>query len=240
VVHGDVTTATRDGDGFVVALADGRSITARRILVTTGLVDELPDIPGVRERWGRDVLHCPYCHGWEVRDQRIGVLATGPRSVNQALLFRQLSDRVSYFTNAVPLTDEEAEQFDARGIAVIDERISALEVMDDRLTGVRLDDGTVIGVDAFALMPHMVARAGFLVDLGLRLVPHPSGIGDHIPVDATGRTTVPGVWAAGNVTDIAAQVGTSAAAGAFAAQQINADLVAEDTTAALARYRTQS
>ena len=239
VVHGDVTTATRDRDGFVVTLADDRSITARHILVTTGLVDELPDIPGVRERWGRDVLHCPYCHGWEVRDQRIGVLATGPRSVHQALLFRQLSDHVTYFTNATPLTDEEAEQLDARGIAAIDTRISALEVTDDRLTGVRLDDGTVIGVDAFALMPHMVARAGFLVDLGLRLVPHPSGIGDHIPVDATGRTTVPGVWAAGNVTDIAAQVGTSAAAGAFAAQQINADLVAEDTTAAVARYRTQ-
>ena len=72
-------------DGFVVSLADGRSITARRILVTTGLVDELPDIPGLRERWGRDVLHCPYCHGWEVRDQRIGVLANGPRSVHQAL-----------------------------------------------------------------------------------------------------------------------------------------------------------
>ena len=144
-----------------------------------------------------------------MRDQRIGVLANGPRSVHQALLFRQLSDHVTYFTNATPLTDEEAEQLDARGIAASTRAIDALEVTDDRLTGVRLDDGTVIGVDAFALMPHMVARAGFLVDLGLRLVPHPSGIGDHIPVDATGRTTVPGVWAAGNVTDIAAQVGAS-------------------------------
>jgi len=239
VVTGEVANVTRDADQFVVSLADRRSTTARRILVTAGLVDELPDIPGLRERWGRDVLHCPYCHGWEVRDQRIGVLANGPRSVHQALLFRQLSDQVTYFTGAMPLTDEEAGQLDARGIAVIDTPISALEVSDDRLTAVRLNDGTAIDVDAFALMPHMVARAAFLVDLGLQPVPHPSGIGDHIPVDAAGLTAVPGVWAAGNVTDIAAQVGASAAAGAFAAQQINADLVAEDTITAVARKRTQ-
>jgi thioredoxin reductase len=239
VVDGEVTIVTPDDDKFVVSLGDHRSMTARRLLVTAGLVDELPDIPGLQERWGRDVLHCPYCHGWEVRDQRIGVLANGPRSVHQALLFRQLSDRVTYFTNATALTDAEAEQFEARGITAVDTRISALEVTADRLTGVRLDDGTVIGVDAFALMPRMVARAEFLADLGLRPVPHPSGIGDHIPVDATGRTSVPGVWAAGNVTDIAAQVGASAAAGAFAAQQINADLVAEDTNAAVARYRIE-
>jgi thioredoxin reductase len=239
VVDGEVATVTSDDDKFFVSLADHRSMTARRILVTAGLVDELPDIPGLQERWGRDVLHCPYCHGWEVRDQRIGVLANGPRSVHQALLFRQLSDRVTYFPNATALTDAEAEQFEARGITAVDTRISALEVTADRLTGVRLDDGTVIGVDAFALMPRMVARAEFLADLGLRPVPHPSGIGDHIPVDATGRTSVPGVWAAGNVTDIAAQVGASAAAGAFAAQQINADLVAEDTNAAVARYRIE-
>ena len=237
VVHGVVTTATCDGDRFVVALADGRSVTARRLLVTAGLVDELPEIPGLHERWGRDVLHCPYCHGWEVRGQRIGVLANGPRSVHQALLFRQLSDEVVYFANASPLTDEEVEQLEAWGIAVIDTPVRAAETTADRLSSVRLDDDTTIGVDALAVMPRMIGRAGFLTDLGLELEPHPSGTGDHIPVDGSGRTTVPGVWAAGNVTDIAAQVGASAAAGAFAAQQINADLVAEDTVAAVAAAR---
>jgi thioredoxin reductase len=238
IVNGEVASVSH-GNEFVVSLADGRSMEARRVLVTAGLVDELPDIPGLRERWGRDVLHCPYCHGWEVRDQRIGVLANGPRSVHQALLFRQLSDGITYFTNETLLTDEETEQLDARGIDVVDTRISALEVTDDRLTGVQLVDGTAIAVDAFAVMPHMVVRASFLADLGLQPVPHPSGIGDHIPVDATGHTEVPGVWAAGNVTDIAAQVGASAAAGAFAAQQINADLVADDTAAAVARRRSR-
>ncbi len=91
VIRAQVTLAASTGDGFTVTLDDGQVFGARRLLVTTGLVDELPDIPGVRERWGRDVLHWPYCHGWEVRDQAIGVVATGPMAVHQALLFRQWS-----------------------------------------------------------------------------------------------------------------------------------------------------
>jgi thioredoxin reductase len=231
--------AGHDGH-FVVTVANGREKTARRLLVTAGLVDELPDINGLRERWGRDVLHCPYCHGWEVRDQRIGVLANGPRSVHQALLFRQLSDDVTYFTNLSALSDEDRVRLQARGIDILDDAIESLEVADDQLRGVHLGNGTVIDLDAFAVMPRMVARAQFLQGLGLRIVPHASGIGDHIPVDANGRTDVPGVWAAGNVTDISAQVGASAAAGAFAAQQINADLVTEETNAAAARTRAQA
>ena len=90
--------------GFVVRLAGGRVLTARRILVATGAGDELPDIPGVRERWGKDLLHCPYCHGWEVRDEPLGVLGTHPMSVLHAQLVRQWSDDVVYFahTNDLP------------------------------------------------------------------------------------------------------------------------------------------
>src|SRR5690349_18248231 len=92
VVSGEVASARREGPGFVVTLAGGRRVEARRLLVAAGLVDQLPDVPGVRELWGRDVLHCPYCHGWEVRGQAVGVLATGPRAMHIALLFRQLTD----------------------------------------------------------------------------------------------------------------------------------------------------
>ncbi len=240
IVDGEVTRVERDDDRFVVTTAEGRKTTARRLLVTAGLVDELPAIDGLRERWGREVLHCPYCHGWEVRDQRIGVLANGTRSVHQALLFRQLSDHVTYFTNTTAITDEEAEQLAARHISVVDQEVEMLEISDDRVRGVRLASGVVIELDTVAVMPHMVARAEFLADLGLELFPHPSGIGDHIPVDESGRTSIPGVWAAGNVTDISAQVGASAAAGALAAQQINADLVAEDTAAAMASRRSHA
>jgi thioredoxin reductase len=238
VVDGAVTAAARDGDGFVVTLADGRSVRARRLLVTTGLVDELPDVPGLRERWGRDVLHCPYCHGWEVRDRAVGVLASGPMSVHQALLFRQWTGDVTYFSHTMPApTPGQAEQFAARGITVVDGEVAAVETVDDRLVGVRMQDGRLVGRDAVVVATRMVARAGFLADLGLAPVEHPSGVGEHIPADPTGSTAVAGVWVAGNVTDLTAQVGAAAAGGAVAAAHVNADLVAEDTARAVAAYR---
>jgi thioredoxin reductase len=107
-----------------------------------------------------------------------------------------------------------------------------VKTADDRLAGVRLADGTLVACDAIAVATRMTAQAGFLSGLGLAPVPHPSGAGEHIPADAAGRTAVPGVWAAGNVTDLSAQVGPSAAAGTLAAAQINADLVDEETRAA--------
>jgi thioredoxin reductase len=238
IVRGEVETVERDGDRFAVRVAGGGTLRARRLLVTTGLVDELPDVPGLRERWGRDVVHCPYCHGWEVRDRAIGVLATGPMSVHQALLFRQWSADVTLFTHRAPAPDpEQAERLAARGIAVVTGEVAALEVAGDRLTGVRLADGTVIAREVVAVAPRMVARAGLLESLGLRAVEHPSGAGEHVPADPTGRTEVAGVWVAGNVTDLSAQVGAAAAAGAFAAAQINIDLVTEETDAAVAAYR---
>ncbi|MFF0529001.1 NAD(P)/FAD-dependent oxidoreductase [Nocardia amikacinitolerans] len=234
LVSGEVRDASRDGDGFVVTTADDRTVRARRLLVATGLVDELPDVPGLRERWGRDVVHCPYCHGWEVRDRAIGVLATGPMSVHQALLFRQLSTDVTFFTNTTAPTPEEAVQLTARGVRLVEGEVASLVIADDRITGVRLTDGTVIEREVVAVGSRMVARAEFLAALGLRTSEHP--MGEFIAADPTGRTDVPGVWAAGNVTDLAAQVGTAAAAGATAGAQINADLVAEDTRHAVAAY----
>ena len=240
VIDGLVAWAVAVEGGFTVGLEDGRRVGARRLLVATGLVDELPGVPGVRERWGRDVLHCPYCHGWEVRDQAIGVLASGPLSVHQALLFRQWSADVTFFSHTMPHpTDEQAEQLAALGISVVDGEVASLEVVEDRFVGVRLGDGRVVSRQALAVSPRMTACAGFLADLGVRAVEHPDGVGEHIASDATGRTDVPGVWVAGNVTDLAAHVGAAAAAGAFAAAQINADLVAEETRRAVTAYRAR-
>lgn len=141
IVEGRVASAERlPGDrGFRVATEDGRSVEARRLLVTTGLVDELPPVPGLAERWGREVLHCPYCHGHEVADRPIGVLATGALAVHQALMWRQWSEDVTLFRHTGPEpTDEEYEQLAARGVAVVDGEVTGLEVTDEHFTGVRL------------------------------------------------------------------------------------------------------
>ena len=238
VIDGRVASAEPVDGGFTVALEDGRRVGARRLLVTTGLVDELPDVPGVRERWGRDVLHCPYCHGWEVRDQAIGVLASGPMALHQALLFRQLTADVTLFQHTAPEpTDEEAEQLAARGIAVVEGEVASLDVHEDRLTGVRLQNGEVIPRSAVVVGPRFAARAGMIAGLGLATTAHPSGMGEHVEADAMGLTAVPGVWVAGNVTNPTAQVLASANAGVMAGAAINADLMAEDTREAVAVHR---
>ena len=243
VISGLVTAVTQDGAGseggrFALTLADGRATRARRLLVTTGLVDELPDVPGLRERWGRDVVHCPYCHGWEIRDQAIGVLGTGPMSVHQALLFRQWSPAITYFPHTTERPSaEQAEQLAARGITVVPGEVAAVEVTDDRLTGVRLRDGSVAAVQALAVATRMVARGDLLAGLGLKPTAHPSGMGECIAADPTGRTEVPGVWVAGNVTDISAAVPGAVGSGALAGAHLNADLVAEETAQAVAAAR---
>ena len=227
IIEGEVVSLAA---GFTVGLAGGRQIRARRLLVTTGLVDELPDVAGLREGWGSTVVHCPYCHGWEVRDRPIGVLATGPMAVHQALLFRQLSDDVMFFAHRQPpLADDLAEQLAARDITLVEGPVAAFGNGE-----VRLESGSVIPREVVAVASRMVARGGFLAGLGLKPVEHPSGMGEHYPADPTGRSEVPGLFLAGNVTDLSAQVGSAAAGGAMAGAMINADLVAEETREAVA------
>ncbi|MCX4711903.1 NAD(P)/FAD-dependent oxidoreductase [Streptomyces griseus] len=249
IVKGRVASAERlsgdgDGDGergLRVVTEDGRSVEARRLLVTTGLVDELPPVPGLAERWGREVLHCPYCHGHEVADRPIGVLATGPLAVHQALMWRQWSEDVTLFLHTGPEpSEEEYEQLAARGVAVVDGEVAGLEVADDRFTGVRLASGRVVAREALVVQARFTARSAVLESLGLKAVAQEMGgvvIGSYVPADPTGATEVPGVWAAGNVTRLTEQVIGAAAAGLMAGGAINGDLIAEDTRDAVAARR---
>ncbi|MBO3737908.1 bifunctional NAD(P)/FAD-dependent oxidoreductase/class I SAM-dependent methyltransferase [Actinoplanes flavus] len=241
LLTGRAASAVRDGDGFRVAIDDGRLVRGRRLLVTTGLVDELPDIPGLAGRWGRDVVHCPYCHGWELREQRIGVLATGPLSLLQAQMWRQLSPHVLILLNgqAEPGA-EQAEELAARGIPVVAGEVVGVQVSADRMTGVRLASGETVAVDALVAGPRFTARGGVLESLDLTAEPfemHGHVLGSRIPADETGATRVPGVWVAGNVTNLGATVVVAAAAGQTAAAAINMDLIAEDTRRAVDAYR---
>ncbi|GIH15631.1 bifunctional NAD(P)/FAD-dependent oxidoreductase/class I SAM-dependent methyltransferase [Rugosimonospora africana] len=241
LLTGRVEGAVPDGGGFLVTTDGGRTVRARRLLVTTGLVDELPDVPGLADRWGRDVLHCPYCHGWEVRDRRIGVLARGPLSVEQANLWRHWSEDTTLLLHDTPaLEPAEAQRMAARGIAVVEGAVVGLEVSGDALTGVRLDSGEVVALDALVVEAGLTARSALLESLGLAPVDvEVAGqvIGRQVPADPTGATAVPGVWVAGNVANVRAQVIMAAAAGLTAGAAINADLIAEETRDSVAAYR---
>ncbi len=213
---------------FEVRLASGNTITARRILFATGLRDEVPDIPGVRERWGRDLLHCPYCHGFEVRDLPLGVLGRGPQTVQHALIIRQWSPDVVLFTDGGDLTVTEREQLAARGIDVVDTPVARLVVEDDTLRGVELADGHAIARSAVFVRPRFVPNNELLTGLGCE-----TDVDGWPVIDPTGATSVPGVWAAGNASNPRAQVITAAGEGSAAGIAVNNDLVDEDVRRAV-------
>lgn len=236
--NGFVSAASREGERFVLALEDGSTRTARRLLIATGITDELPELSGLAERWGRDVLYCPYCHGWEIRGQRIGILAANAASVPEALTFRQWSPDVTLFLNgALELGPEEQEQLDARRIDVVEGEVRGLDVRNDKLAGVTLDGGTFFPLDVLAVNPAVTSRATMLQRLGLEPCGLEEGEGSCLETDDSGCTACPGVWAAGNAADVSAQVMTAAAAGLRAAAAINADLVLADTRQAVEAAR---
>ncbi|MFC1259713.1 MULTISPECIES: NAD(P)/FAD-dependent oxidoreductase [Streptomyces] len=222
-------------EDFTVSLAGGRSVRARRLVVTTGLKDELPEVPGVAERFGRDVLHCPFCHGWEVRDERFGVLAASPMSVHQALMVSGWSDDVVLFLHRVAeeeLSDEDLRRLAAAGVKVVPGEVAGLRVEEDRLTGVRLADGTVHDRSVVFVAPKAVPQTGLMERLGAELQETPFGA--YPVVDATGRTSVPGLWTAGNALGFAEQVIHAASGGYRAASAIVGDLIMSDLDAAIA------
>ncbi|MFF1380289.1 NAD(P)/FAD-dependent oxidoreductase [Streptomyces sp. NPDC058308] len=237
LVNDRVLAVTPDGAGeFGVTLAGGGTVHARRVIVATGLVDELPAVPGLAERWGRDVLHCPYCHGWEVRDQPFGVLAAEPFNSHQALLVTQWSKDVTLFLHTVrDLPDAEWERLAAAGVRVVEGEVAGLAVEDDRLTGVRLAGGRVFPRSVLFVPAKPVPRDDLLGALGAE--PRDTPFGPYPAVDETGRTSLPGVWAVGNAASPMEQVINAASTGYRAGSAVNAELVMTDIEAAAARRR---
>jgi thioredoxin reductase len=198
-VDGEIVSVEGAVDDFRVVLSSGIEYHGRRMLVTSGLVDQLPDVPGLAERWGTTVLHCPYCHGYEVRGKAIGVIGSA-RAAEQVRLWKQWSSDV------VLLPVEEIERVEDGSV--------------------RMKDGSTVARDYLVVASRLAARASFLEQIGLPAVEHPGVLGTYVPaVDPSGRTEVPGVWVAGNVTEPMAQVITSAAAGLTAGAMINFDLL---------------
>ncbi|MGY1804851.1 NAD(P)/FAD-dependent oxidoreductase [Blastococcus sp. SYSU D00922] len=240
VVTGEVVRAEPVDDGFAVHLADGGRVHARRLLVTTGLTDELPDVTGLRELWGSDVLHCPYCHGWEVRDRAIGIIG-GPMGVHAGLLWRQWSADVTLFRHTGPEpTAEERAQLSTLGVRIVEGEVVAVETTDGRLSGVRLASGEVVAREVVVAPPRMTANSAVLRSLGLEPVEFEMNgnvFGTYVPSEAMGATAVPGVWVAGNVANLQAQVISAAAGGLNAAGQINVDLITEDARRAVESAR---
>ncbi len=234
VLDGTALAVTRaDGGGFRVELAGGNAIVARRVLAATGIADELPEIDGLAEHWGRDVIHCAFCHGFEARDRRVVILATHPMTLHSAALFRQLTDRLTLLVHEPAGIDElQLQALTAAGVDVRRGSVNRVLSGDDgRLAGVELGDRR-IDADVVVVGPRFRARVEAFASLGLRPTPHASGLGDVLEADALGATMVAGVYAAGNVTDPSQQVLEAAADGSRIGAMISFSLADEDLRAA--------
>ncbi|MDF0529002.1 NAD(P)/FAD-dependent oxidoreductase [Tsukamurella sp. 8F] len=215
-----VSTA-RDGERIAVTLASGTVVRTRRLLVASGVVDRLPDVDGLHEHWGKGVVHCPFCHGWEVRERPLVILATdGALAAHAGRLWRRWTDDLTVVRHTPGVLNAEQEQALAEaGVKVVDGPAVAIESDDAGVTAIRTADGAV--PCAAVVVPTFVeARAGFLAGLGLE--PEPlemmgTVVGTRVATGPVGATAADGVWAAGNVADPFAQVVAAAAAGNQAA-----------------------
>lgn len=235
VLAGRAVDVTRLADNrFRIELIGGGVVVARRVLAATGLADVLPEIEGVAEHWGGDVIHCPFCHGYEARDQRIVQILTHTMGLHTAGLFRQLTSRLTLVLHeGVNADDLGLRKLRAAGVTVIDEPVRRLVTGDaGQVVAVELVNGERVDVDAVVVGTAFRARVAPFASLGLNPAPHPTGLGDFIDTAATGETSIPGVYAAGNVTDPSQQMLQAAANGGWVGGMISFSLASEDIAAA--------
>jgi thioredoxin reductase/SAM-dependent methyltransferase len=231
--EGVVDQVADSQDGLTITLGTGEVVQTRSIVVASGMTDELPEITGLARFWGRSVLHCPYCHGWEVRDQRLGVLVTSPVGLHVAQLVRQWSDRVTILASEEP-EPEVGQRLRSRGVQIVTDPVVEVLGDDDHLTGIRTASGHRLELDAIFVSSAPGVQDGLLAGLQLNRIPNPFGTGTLLAVDASGKTSHPRVWAAGNVVNPSANVPMSMAAGAMAGAAVNATLLEEDFDRAFA------
>lgn len=239
IVNARVTTTRTIAGGFEVLTDSGARATAGRLIVATGARDQLPAVPGLAEQWGRGVVACPYCDGYEATGRAIGVLVGSVAGLHKAHMLRSYSSDITVFTHlAGAIPDEERRVLEARGMRVEPLAVARVITRGAVLTGIELADGSTAPVDVIFAEPALVALDGPLQQLEAERVETPFGLWPA--VDAFGRTSIPGVWAVGNAANPGALVPIAAGSGATAALTLNGELVALDVAAATEQMDTAS
>lgn len=218
--EGSVAFAAKSGDGFELRTEDGETAHGKRLILATGVSDRLPDVPGLRERWGRSVVPCPYCHGYEFDRGPLGVLAAGEVSMHQALLVPEWGP-TTLFTNGALVPDaEQLRQLAARGVAIETRAVS--EICGDGAS-VRLADGTVVELAGLFIAPRIAIQGPMAAQLGCELSEGP--LGPVIRTDESKATSVPGVFACGDAARFMGSVSFAIGDGAMAGIAAHRSLV---------------
>lgn len=209
--------------GFRLTNSDGSNLETRKVLLATGLKDELPPLDGIEALWGKSVFHCPYCDGFEIRDQAVAVYGAGDEAMHQVMLLRNLTADLTLCTGeGWQLTPSQRQTLDRHGIRIVEQSIEALQHDGGQLTAIRFADGTRLNFNTLFVRPKTTHRTTFARDLGCQVNEH--GV---VQVDLRGRTNVEGIYAAGDISSPIRSVAVAVAQGAAAGYGINAELVSE-------------
>ena len=229
ILNGRVKAVHRDGDGFWLD-AGGVTVHARRVVAATGVTDELPAIEGIADHWGKTILHCPFCHGYEIRGQRLVQIVTDAVSLHPARLFAHLCDQLTLVI--CPDLEVEAGELvalEAGGADVVRSSVRRIiEGPDATLAGVELTNGHRLSADAVVVTSHMRPRLEPFSEVGLTAEPHPTGVAEFVATGPTGETAVGGLYAAGNLTDPSQQILAAAANGSHVGAMVAMDLATDD------------
>jgi thioredoxin reductase len=232
---GEVIGAQRVDDGIVLELASGESESARRVLLATGMEYRWPDLPGIEERWGGSVFHCPFCHGWEVRDSALGVLDRGEGGVRRALLLRAWSEDVTLYSDGpAELAADEAELLRAAGVEVDERPVARLRGPGEELSAIVFEDGSERDCGGLLVPVTLHQRSPLGEQLGAELASKAPLVADAVQVDEGFHSSVAGVSAAGDTSGQMQSVANAIAGGSTAAAMIVHDLMTEESERALA------
>ena len=224
--RGEAVDARQGACGFEVDLADGGRVTGRRLMLASGVQDILPELPGVKERWGQTVLHCPYCHGYEIGGGPIGVLGAGPMSVHQAVMVAEWGQVVLFLDGKLEPDADQARMLARRGVIVEATPVTALEGQGPALDGARLADGRLIPLKAVFVGPRLRLNGDLAQSLGCEI--EDTLLGQMIRTDDLKQTTIPGVFAAGDAARMMSNVTLAAADGVMAGIGLHRSLIEED------------
>lgn len=220
-LDGEAESAEQCPDGFTVSTRDKQS-SARRLILATGINDQLPEIPGLQERWGKSVFHCPYCHGYELDQGKIGVIATGPASMHQALLIPDWGPTTFLTNNCFTPDATQQNHLAARSVTL---ETTAITKVNDHAS-IELDDGRVLEFAGLFVASHTRPTGPLAQQLGCEL--DESTTGFHVKTDEFKQTTTPGVFACGDLARVSGSVTFAISDGVLAGLAAHRSLIFDD------------